>query len=158
MRDRTDRGPSAQDEFIRTSFLQHRGRRFAPLWVNAALAVFWSVFAIYYSDRVMVVEEALPATLQLQPSVTVLVVNILSHVVAFLCWTLFRDTSEALRWALACRSEGILLTSFLALSRATPFIGVAYLCMTKGSHQIWSIQRYDDVHCALTVRGVARVR
>lgn len=145
-----DRRPSAknenENEYLRTSLLQRKSRKYGPLWVLAVLAAFMSAFATYYSYRVMVDEVALPPNLQFQPGTTVLVVNILSHVVAFLCWTLFSDTTEALRWALACRPEGILLTSFLVLSRATPFIGVAFLCMTKGPHQIWAMQRYDNIH------------
>jgi hypothetical protein len=147
--DSADRKPSAQHEYLRTSLLECKSRRYGLLWVVAALAAFTSAFAIYYSYRVMVDEAALPSTLQLQPGSTVLVVNILSHVVAFLCWTLFSNTTEALRWALACRPEGVLLTSFLVLSRATPFIGVAFLCTTKGPHQIWAMQRYDNIHSAL---------
>lgn len=145
-----DRRPSAknenENEYLRTSLLQRKSRKYGPLWVLAVLAASMSAFATYYSYRVMVDEVALPPNLQLQPGTTVLVVNILSHVVAFLCWTLFSDTTEALRWTLACRPEGILLTSFLVLSRATPFIGVAFLCMTKGPHQIWAMQRYDNIH------------
>jgi hypothetical protein len=148
-RDSADRRPSAQHEYLRTSLLQCKSRRYGPLWAIASLAAFTSAFAIYYSYRVMVDEAALPSTLQLQPGTTVLVVNILSHIVALLCWTLFSNTTEALRWALACRPEGVLLTSFLALSRATPFIGVAFLCTTKGSHQIWAMQRYENIYCAL---------
>lgn len=141
MHDSSDRGLLDQHASLRTSFLQRKSRQFATLWVIAALAIFASIFSIWYSYRVLVDETALPSSLALPPGATVLVVNILSHVVAYLCWSLFSDTAEALRWALACRPEGILLTSFLVLSRATPFIGVAYLCTTKGPHQIWALQR-----------------
>lgn len=158
--DSTERKLSAQNEYLRTSLPQCKSRRYGPLWVIAVLAASMSAFSIYYSYRVMVDEVALPSSLQLQPGTTVLVVNILSHVVAFLCWTLFSDTIEALRWALACRPEGILLTSFLVLSRATPFLGVCYLCMTKGPHQIWAMQRYDKffIRCRMYIehRRMAR--
>jgi hypothetical protein len=149
--DNAERRLSAQNEYLRTSLLQRKSRRYGPLWVTAVLTVFTSAFSLYYSYRVMVDEVALPPSLQLQPGTTVLVVNILSHVVAFLCWTLFSDTMEALRWALACRPEGVLLTSFLVLSRATPFLGVSYLCGTKGPHQVWAMQRYDNIHCTLLI-------
>jgi hypothetical protein len=132
---------SAKHAPLRTSLLQRKSQQFVTLWVIAALAVFASIFSAWYTYRVMVDENALPTALQLQPGTTVLVVNILSHVTAYLCWSLFSDATEALRWALACRPEGILLTSFLALSRATPFAGVAYLCTTKGPHQLWAMQR-----------------
>jgi hypothetical protein len=147
--DTSERGLSGRYESIRSSYLQRKVRRFATLWVTAGLAVFASAFSIWYTYRVMVDLNALPPALQLQPGTTVLVVNILSHIAAYLCWTLFSDTTEALRWALACRPEGILLTTFLVLSRATPFAGVAYLCTMKGPHQIWGLQRYDNVYVAL---------
>jgi hypothetical protein len=136
----------SQNESLRTSLLQRKRQRFASTWVTAVLSVIISAFGGYYAYRVMVDEKALPSYLQLQPGTTVLVVNVLSHVVAFLCYSLFRDTMEALRWALACRPEGILLTSFLAMSRATPTVGVLYLLVTKGPHQIWALQRYGSSH------------
>ncbi len=142
--DGSQRGLSGQYESIRSSYLQRKSRRFATLWITAALAVFASIFSVWYAYRVMVDENALPPALQLRPGTTVLVVNILSHLVAYLCWSLFSETTEALRWALACRPKGILLTTFLVLSRATPFAGVAYLCTMKGPHQIWGMQRYDN--------------
>lgn len=131
-----------QNSFIPTSSLQRKRKRFATTWSIAVLSVIASACAVFYSHRVMVNQNALPSFLESQPGTTVLVVNILSHLVAFLCWSLFTDTMEALRWALACRPQGILLTSFLAMSRATPIAGAIYLCLTKGAHQIWSIQRY----------------
>lgn len=129
---------------IRASFLEHKSRRLAWTWIVAIMAVIASAFSTFYSYRVLVDHHALPSSLVLSPGTTVLVVNIMSHVVAYLCWFLFSNTIEALRWALACRPEGILLTSFLAMSRATPFMGVLYLCITKGKHQIWAIQRYGN--------------
>jgi uncharacterized SAM-binding protein YcdF (DUF218 family) len=121
--------------------LQSNVQRFTSQWGMAVLAICISAFSIYYTYTVLVSEAEVPKNLYLEPSNAVLVVNILSHVVAFLCWNLFSDTAEALRWAMACRKEGVLLTTFLALSRATPFAGVFYLCFQKGSHQIWAIQR-----------------
>jgi hypothetical protein len=132
----------ADTQALRTSLLQRKRRRFLPTWITAVLAVAMSSLSVWYAWRVMVDRAALPAALLLSPGVTVLVVNILSHVVAYLCWSLASDTMEALRWALACGPDGILLTSFLALSRATPLVGVAYLCSVRGQHWIWAVQRY----------------
>jgi hypothetical protein len=112
-------------------------------WIVAIMTIIAAAFSTLYSYRVLVNHAALPDSLVLSPGATVLVVNIMSHVVAYLCWFLFSNTIEALRWALACRKEGVLLTSFLAMSRATPFMGVLYLCITKGKHQVWAFQRYD---------------
>jgi hypothetical protein len=149
--DGSNRELPGQFESIRSSYLQRKSRRFATLWITAALALFAAIFSVWYTYRVMVDQNALPKALQLQPGTTVLVANILSHLVAYLCWTLFSDTTEALRWALACRPEGILLSTFLVLSRATPFAGVVYLCTVKGPHQIWGLQRYVNTHVTVLI-------
>jgi len=134
--------PSPSDPAsLQASYLQHKAARFAPTWVVAILALGCSAATVFYSSRVMVNEAALPRVLQHSPGTTVAVINVLSHIVAFLCMTLFTDTMEALRWALACRPRGIPLTSFLAMSRATPITGVLYLCRVRGSHQMWAMQR-----------------
>jgi hypothetical protein len=131
----------ANSDHVRTSLLQRKSRRLATTWILAAMAISTSAFSVFYSYRVLVDEAALPPSLVLPPGATVLVINVMSHVVAYLCWRLFSDTIEALRWALASRPEGILLTSFLAMSRATPIMGVLYLCRTRGRHQVWALQR-----------------
>lgn len=130
-----------QNHEIQGSLLESKTQRFLPHWILALCSVIASIFSTVYSYKVLVSQDALPKSLAITPGQTVLVVNILSHMVAFMCWTLFSNATEALRWALACRTKGILLTSFLALSRATPLGGVAYLCMVRGHHQIWSLQR-----------------
>jgi hypothetical protein len=137
--------PPSQEAFIPSSVLEPKIIRFRTTWAIAILSVIVTVFTIWYSYRVMVDQNSLPSVLQRQPGSTVLVVNVLSHAVAFLCWALFTDTMEALRWALACRPEGVLLTSFLAMSRATPMAGVTFLCLSNGSHRIWALQRYGPV-------------
>ena len=131
-------------DFVPTSLIQRKSRRLAMTWIVAIMAIIAAAFSTFYSYRVLVNHAALPDSLVLSPGATVLVVNIMSHVVAYLCWFLFSNTIEALRWALACRKEGVLLTSFLAMSRATPLMGVLYLCITKGKHQIWAFQRYGS--------------
>ena len=138
-----DKRPSSPNSLLHTSFLQPKSRRFALTWVVAVLATVISAFTVYYTFRVMVDEDALPRYLSLGPGATVLVVNILSHLAAFLCWSLTTDTFEALRWAWACRPQGIPLATFLVLSRATPTTGVLQLLATAGLHQFWALQRYD---------------
>lgn len=126
-----------------------RGSRLRPkttqhgnTWMMIIAACIITTFSIYYSYRVLVSKSAVPRHLALSPGKTVLVVNVLSHVVALLCLHLFTDTSEALRWAWACNPRsGILFTSFLALSRATPLAGIWHLMFRKGSHQLWCFLR-----------------
>jgi hypothetical protein len=131
---------------LRSKVLQKKSRKFAPTWITAILAVVTSIFSVWYSHRVLVDVTRLPQSITLTPGTTVLVVNVLSHLVAFLCWSIFSDAIESLRWAMACRPEGLLLTSFLALSRATPLPGVAHLLLKKGRHQIWAFQRYASLY------------
>jgi hypothetical protein len=140
----------------RKSPLQPKSQRFLTTVLTGIAAVFTSVFSVYYSYTVLVSESAVPPALDLSPGQTVLVVNVLSHVVAFLCWNLVSDSAEALRWALACGEDGILLTSFLALSRATPLSGVAYLCLVPGKHVLWALQRIASI-AIVTLLGLVLI-
>ena len=127
---------------LQSTYLMRKTARFGPTWAIACLTLIASAVTTYYSTRVMVDQRELPSALALSPGRTVLVVNVLSKLTAFLSLSLFTDIIEALRWTLACRAEGLLLTSFLTMSRATPIMGVLYLCKIPGLHQIWAIQRY----------------
>jgi hypothetical protein len=144
MLDATNVDTSSQrerDDTVPATSIESKTQRFLPHWVLALIAVIISIFSTAYSYRILVSQDAIPNSLAITPGQTVLVVNILSHLVAFMCWSLFSNATEALRWALACREKGVRLTTFLALSRATPLVGVAYLCVVRGYHQIWSLQR-----------------
>ncbi len=86
--------------------------RFGPTW-----AVACSDASLLGRDHLVLHpghgrSEELPPALVLSPGRTVLVVNVLSKVTAFLSLSLFTDIIESLRWTLACRPEGVLLTSF----------------------------------------------
>lgn len=129
------------DSSTPSSFLQRKAIRYTPAWTVALLALGTTAVTVWYSHRVMVDITELPRALQLSPGLTVLVVNVLSHIVAFLALSLFSDMLEHLRWALACRPNGVLLSSFLAMSRATPITGVFYLFRVKGWHQLWASAR-----------------
>jgi len=124
-----------------SAFLQRKSTRYAPAWTVALLALGTTAITVWYSHRVMVDKTELPRGLQLTPGLTVLAVNVLSHIVAFLALSLFSDMLEHLRWSLACRPNGVPLGSFLAMSRATPITGVLYLFRVKGWHQIWALGR-----------------
>jgi hypothetical protein len=124
------------------SALQPKGERFLTTWLTGVAAVVSAVFSVYYSYTVLVSENAVPQALSLSPGKTVMAINVLSHVVAYLSWSLVTDANEALRWALACRPQGVSLTSFLALSRATPLMGVGYLCTVWGEHILWALQKW----------------
>ncbi|KAM7217471.1 hypothetical protein V8F06_007102 [Rhypophila decipiens] len=133
--------PPESPASVPAAFLQGKSTRYVPAWTVALLALGTTAVTVWYSYRVMVDINELPRPLQLSPGLTVLVVNVLSHIVAFLALSLSTDILEHLRWALACRPEGILLTSFLAMSRATSITGVLYLFRVPGWHQLWALQR-----------------
>jgi len=126
---------------VRATLLASKGRKHLTTWLTAILTLASSALTVWYSQRAMVDRTALPPALQHSPGTTVLIANVLSHIVSFLVVTLFMETLESLRWALACRRQGVLLTTFLAMSRATPVAGVLYLCKVRGWHQIWALQR-----------------
>ncbi|KFY56117.1 hypothetical protein V497_06501 [Pseudogymnoascus sp. VKM F-4516 (FW-969)] len=121
--------------------LESKRRRFLFTWLTCAGALVSTVFSVYYSYTVLVSERAVPQALSLSPGKTVMAINVLSHVVAYLLWNLVTDANEELRWSLACRPQGVSLTSFLVLSRATPLQGVAYLCTVWGGHILWALQK-----------------
>ncbi|OBT75014.1 hypothetical protein VF21_06337 [Pseudogymnoascus sp. 05NY08] len=121
--------------------LQSKRERFLMTWLTCAAAIVSTIFSVYYSYTVLVSDKAVPQALSLSPGKTVMAINVLSHVVAYLLWSLITDANEELRWSLACRPQGVTLTSFLVLSRATPLHGVAYLCTVWGGHILWALQK-----------------
>jgi hypothetical protein len=131
----------AHCEHVHAFTWKPKAKRHATLLIEAFVVVTLSIFTVYYAYTVLVSERAVPPAFVLSPGKTVSVVNILSHMVAFLSRDLLENVGEEMRWALACRTKGVLLTTFLALSRATPYSGVAYLCSVRGSHRFWCMQR-----------------
>jgi len=125
-----------------SSHLQPKSRKFAFSWSVSLLTLASAAVAVWFSQRVMVDRSELPPPLRLTPGGVVLVVNILSQLVAYLAFSLFSEVTEQLRWSLACRKEGMPLTSFLVLSRATPLMGVFYLFTVRGTHLVWGMQRF----------------
>jgi hypothetical protein len=125
-----------------SSVLESKLRKYTWIWILASTFVTLSAFLTYFAYELLVRESAVPRALELSPGRTVLVINVLSQSLAFLGHTLFHDVMEALRWAFLCRKKGVLLATFLGLSRATSMCGVAYLCLIRGSHLFWCIQRY----------------
>ncbi|KAK0625453.1 hypothetical protein B0T17DRAFT_273698 [Bombardia bombarda] len=126
---------------VRSAFLQRKTAKYAPTWAMTVLTFIITILTVWYSQRTMVDAKQVPSVMQLSPGLTVFMVNTLSQIIAYLAVTLFSDVLEQLRWSLACRPQGILLSSFLAMSRATPITGVFCLCRVRGSHQFWAFQR-----------------
>jgi hypothetical protein len=128
---------------IRGSVLQSKSKQLRLLWISAIGTFLLSAFATLYAWSVLVsVDPALGPLRSLSPGKTVWVVNILSQAVAFSISELLTGVFEALRWTLASRESGVLITTFLALSRATPLLGVVSLWSVKGTHRYWCTQKY----------------
>lgn len=127
---------------ISSSVLESKTRKYMWTWIFASTFVTLSAFLTFFAYEFLVRESAVPRALELSPGDTVLVINVLSQSLAFLGHILFGDVMEALRWAFLCREKGVLLATFLGLSRATSMYGAAYLCSIRGSHLFWCIQRY----------------
>jgi hypothetical protein len=129
----------------RTSRLQSKSDKFRITWLTAVAACGITTFSIIYSYRVLVSHSVLPKHLALSPGNTVLALNVIFHVVTLLCFHLFMDAFEDLRWAWACHPrKGVLFASFLALSRATPLSGVWFLAFKRDGHQSWCMLSRAD--------------
>ena len=101
------------------------------------------IFVSYYVYESLVRSNPALGPLFFTPSTTVFVVNIMSQIVAIILKALFGSAFEALRWQLASRANGVLVTTFLTLSRATSSLGVFTLLLTarRGGHTPWGFQR-----------------
>ena len=126
---------------VRSVSLRGKAKKLTYTWLLALVVVVLSVFCTVYAYKILVSTDEIPAALVLTPTNTLLVVNVISQALVFLSGNLLIDVMEALRWALACREQGIEITSFLALSRATAFTGVSFLMLAKGRHHFWCVQR-----------------
>ena len=83
------------------------------------------------------------------PERSILALNILSQITIFLFAELTLAVLEAVRWALACSTNGTAALTFLALSRATNAIGVLGILLGNGDkkfgkdgYRLWAGQRY----------------
>jgi hypothetical protein len=126
---------------VPTSVLQSKFKQHSTSYLLAVLASSVLAFSTWFIFTVFISEKQIPRYFRLSPGQTIIVINILTHVVVFLVWQLVDSAFEALRWTLASRDEGVLITTFLAMSRATGFIGVADLLRVPGWHRVWCVQR-----------------
>jgi hypothetical protein len=138
----TSRGKT-DTESLYASVRQPKSKQLRLSWALALGTLTLSILSIIYAWSVLVSNgPALSRLRSLSPGKTVWVISILSQSVAFLVSELLSIVFEALRWTLVSRDSGALLSTFLALSRATPLLGVASLCSINGSHRFWCSQRY----------------
>jgi len=135
------RNPS-QVEPLRSNWYQVR---FLAAWTLVAFLVI--VFTIIYAYNATRSSPFAPALLFNNPSYTITVLNILSHVTVFALQTLTSGLFETIRWVFAARN-GVPALTFVSLSSGTSFLGVLYLLfrgnhsVARGmSHHLWGFQR-----------------
>ncbi len=122
--------PAVSGVKILTKFKQHRTSLVLTLIAIHLLGVsIWFIFSEFIS------EEPVKAHLQISTGHTITIVNILSHLNIFLGAQLLEYAFEALRWSLASSEKGVSIATFLALSRATGFVGAADLLRIPGRHR-----------------------
>jgi hypothetical protein len=124
-----------------SKFKQHYATWLLAFFAASSLAIStWIIYVTFISRK------QVPSYLRLSQGHTVILVNVLTHVVAYLVWQLVDSAFEALRWAIASRTTGIPVMSFLAMSRATGLLGVLDLLRVPGWHIIWCVQRCIHSH------------
>lgn len=110
--------------------------------VLTVFVILLSTFVEYYCYETLLIANPHLGRLLLSPSKTVVTVNALSASLFYLLRIVFSQAYDALRWQLASRDNGVLLSTFQALSPATSFVGVLQLLQRKGGHRKWGAQRY----------------
>lgn len=138
---------------LRSSFYQVR-----LLTVWTGVTIICIVFTIIYAYNATRASPFWPGILPSDPSQTIRILNILSHVTVFLLQTLTAGLFETIRWVFAARN-GVTAFTFLSLSSGTSYLGVLYLLFRRAnrrsnwrtSHHIWGFQRYVFV-CSSQLR------
>ena len=128
-----------------TTVLQTKLKQHTTSIILAILTTTLLGFSIWFIYIEFVSEKPLPEHLQLSTRHTILLVNIISHVNVFLVSLLLEIAYEALRWSLASRNRGVSLSTFLALSKATGFMGITDLIRVRGWHQVLCVQRLISI-------------
>jgi hypothetical protein len=128
-----------------TTALQTKLKQHTTSIIIATMTIILLGFSIWFIDIEFISEKPLPEHLQLSTRRTILLVNIISHVNVFLASLLLEISYETLRWSLASRNGGVSLSTFLALSKATSFMGITDLIRVRGWHQVLCIQRLASV-------------
>jgi hypothetical protein len=141
-------GSTSTDAYTGTR-LQSMPRKLLIAWILAGFSAIWIGFTIVFTFNC---SSQTPFAFWLLPASsenTLLVLNILAHGTVLLLGALASQVFETVHWGLASSENGIPADSFLALSRATGFLGV--LDLLKGGdpmgfikpdgQQFWGIQR-----------------
>lgn len=105
------------------------------------LTLLLSVALFFYLHAALVSPTFPLGPFLLTPQKTLLLVSILSQILVLLLEFLMTSVLNSLRWQLASRDNGVPVSTFLGLSRATSLWGVITL-MCRRTHFIWGTHRY----------------
>lgn len=101
-----------------------------------------AIFSFYYLYEALVSDNPRLGRLFLSPSRTLNLVSILTHSLATLLPIIIIQLFDIIRWPLLWRDNGILAPKFLALGAATSLWGLLTLGFMRGTHLLWTWQRY----------------
>jgi hypothetical protein len=128
--------------------------------VIAIITALCMTCTIFYAYNGSLEEPHIASLVAKTPERTILILNIMSQITLFSLAELTTLAMDATRWSLACSTTGASSLAFLALSRATSFLGVLYLSFGTGEigaklerngHRVWGSQRYSEVKNILIV-------
>jgi hypothetical protein len=111
----------------------------AWFWVLATTVI--CVWTISFTYAVFISDKPVPHAYDFSPERAIALVNVASHVLVLLTSVLTGAIFDALCWALASRSQGATLRTFLATQGDTGLFDVSKLLFTRGTHQKWCISR-----------------
>ena len=128
---------------LRSTFYQLRFIMFLPIITTTCI-----VFTIVYAYNASSASPFSPRLHPSNPSKTIRILNILSHVTVFLLQTLTSGLFETIRWAFAVHN-GVPALTMMSLSADTSFLSVLYLLLSQSSrglswgtgHHLWGFQR-----------------
>jgi|SRR5579859_4572553 len=125
-------------------------------WALFAATIVCCSLTIAYAFNATRNIPAIRRVIATDPKRTIAILSALSSVSAFLLAELVQSVFERVRWVLAARPGGVLLTDFLGMSRATSIAGVFALLIWKGnltvsgfwgklrgSKKMWLLQRFE---------------
>jgi len=124
--------------------LESNLKQYFSAWFLSLYTLVFSVFSMWYIYVVLINRDPVPRRLRLSPANTVLVVQVIAHLLSFKTWQLLCIAYEMLRWALASRADGVPAPTFFILSRATPNLSTMLLLSHNARHSLWCIQRLDS--------------
>src|SRR5271170_2819835 len=107
-----------------------RNSQLIPFLVLAVLTFVFIGFTIFYSYNATLGSPVSRRLLPSNPSSTILIINIISHVTVALLQLLTSSLFEAVRWVFAMKN-GVPSFTMLSLSPGTGILGVLYLLFSR---------------------------